>query len=248
MITSDREVLEGLANDPEILAVLAGRNRTLARFWLTEQPDRPERSAFGVQSDQRSGVARPAGRITVINAEDDFTGMLAHLLDTLGFEVDVQPWQALHQGGPDLADLVVLGPGPGDPTDLSDPRMLALHGLAKARLAAASPTLGICLGHQILSVALGLRVDRLPTPDQGRQTGIDLFGSPYRVGFYNSYVALAPEHATPGLTFSVDERGERVLAVRGERVTGLQFHPESVLTTAGLEILGIELARLRPRG
>lgn len=221
--------------DPEILKVLADRNRTLARFWLQEQPQRPDQLA---------------GRITVINAEDDFTGMLAHLLGTLGFEVDVQPWQALTDvGGAALAaaDLVVIGPGPGDPNDLSDQRILALHRLAKARLAAAAPVLGICLGHQILSAALGLRVERLPSPDQGRQTGINLFGTVHRVGFYNSYIVRAPDHPTPGLTFSLDDGRQRVQAVRGELVTGLQFHPESVLTTAGLEILGIELARLHPR-
>ena len=263
--------LTKLGDDPEILAVLAGRNRTLARFWLqdqsgpgeddgqdgrpaADQDGRPaanrESAAFG--SAARGSAARglagraSAGRITVINAEDDFTGMLAHLLGTLGFEVDVHPWQALTEvAGAALvtADLVVLGPGPGDPNDLSDQRILALHLLAKARLAAAAPVLGVCLGHQILSAQLGLRVERLPRPDQGRQTGINLFGSAHRVGFYNSFVVRAPDHPTPGLTFSLDD--QRVQALRGEMVAGLQFHPESVLTTAGLEILGIELARLQ---
>ncbi len=253
------EPLEGLAQDPEILEVLAGRNRTLARFWLTAQPQPQQQSesrsqvqaAEPSQSSALPGDGPLAGRITVINAEDDFTGMLAHLLRTLGFEVDVQPWQTLMgAGGAALAgaDLVVLGPGPGDPNDLGDQRIRALHRLAKARLATAAPVLGICLGHQILSLALGLRVDRLPRPDQGRQTGISLFGTAQRVGFYNSYAVKAPAHPTPGLTFSLDDDRQRVQAIRGEQVTGLQFHPESVLTTAGLEILGTELARLRPRG
>jgi phenazine biosynthesis protein phzE len=246
----------GLAQDPQILEVLAGRNRTLARFWLQEQAGRspqghpqPEESRSRLGSGRSPAeVSHPAGRITVINAEDDFTGMLAHVLGTLGFEVEVQPWQALTEaGGSSLADveLLVLGPGPGDPHDLSDPRILALHLLAKARLAAAAPVLGICLGHQILSAALGLRVERLPLPDQGRQTGISLFGTPHRVGFYNSFVVRAPDHPTPGLIFSLDDDGRRVQALRGEMVTGLQFHPESVLTTAGPEILAAELARLR---
>jgi phenazine biosynthesis protein phzE len=184
----------------------------------------------------------------VINAEDDFTGMLAHLLGTLGFDVDVHPWQALTgAGGAALAtaELIVLGPGPGDPNDLSDQRILALHLLAKARLAAAAPVLGVCLGHQILSAALGLRVERLPRPDQGRQSRINLFGTAHRVGFYNSFIVRAPDHPTPGLTLSLDDGRQRVQALRGEMVAGLQFHPESVLTTAGLEILRHELARLQ---
>jgi phenazine biosynthesis protein phzE len=251
----------GFGADREVLAVLAERNRTLARFWLQEQgstqrasESRHEReqsrgSEPREAQDQSQGDEDPGsqGRITVINAEDDFTGMLAHLLSTLGFEVDVQPWTALT--GPDAvalttAELVVLGPGPGDPTDLSDPRILALHQLAKARLAAGAPILGVCLGHQILSVALGLRTERLPTPDQGRQIEIDLFGSVHRVGFYNSYIVRIPDGPTPALAFSADPTGRQVQAIRGERVTGLQFHPESVLTTAGVEILGVELTRL----
>jgi phenazine biosynthesis protein phzE len=248
--------LGGLGQDPAIRAVLERRNTTLARFWLQEQ-----HGGQGNQPDRR-----PAGRITVINAEDDFTGMLAHQLGSLGFEVDVQPWSALSgPGGAALAgaELVVLGPGPGDPNDLDDLRIRALHQLARTRLAAAAPLFGVCLGHQILSVALGLRVERLPAPDQGRQTGISLFGAAHRVGFYNSFAVRAPvrgagpasrpasdrasHRETPDLTFSLDEGGEWVQALRGPMVAGVQFHPESVLTTAGLQILDTELHRLRPR-
>jgi phenazine biosynthesis protein phzE len=118
--------------------------------------------------------------------------------------------------------------------------------------------LGVCLGHQILAQALGLRVARLPTPDQGRQTGIELFGTGRRVGFYNSYVAYAPARdsaqAPANLQFSLapgdpdpnpdQDQERRVHAVRTPTATGLQFHPESVLTTEGLQILDAELSRL----
>jgi 2-amino-4-deoxychorismate synthase len=217
--------------------VLADRNRTLARFWLQEQ-------GGGLPATDR---AMSGHKIAVIDAEDDFTGMLAHQLRSLGFEVAVHPWHLLEtEAGEELAEaeLVVLGPGPGDPRDLSDPRILALHALAKARLTANAPLLGICLGHQIMAHTLGLTVHRLPRPDQGRQSGIDLFGSAHRVGFYNSYVAHAPTDPMPGFTFSLDGASGRINAVRGGALTGLQFHPESVLTTDGLEILDVELARL----
>jgi phenazine biosynthesis protein phzE len=234
----------GLGADPEILAVLERRNDTLARFWLQEQ----HRANRPVTSGGPSAVDRSRGRITVINAEDDFTGMLAQLLATLGFEVEVQPWTRISEYESEheqAAEIVVLGPGPGDPNDLSDPRIAALHRLARARLAAKAPVFGVCLGHQILGATLGLTVQRLPRPDQGRQTGITLFGVPHRVGFYNSYVVRAPQFPIPGLAFSLDENRRRVHAFRGDQVGGLQFHPESVLTTAGLDILGGELDRLR---
>jgi phenazine biosynthesis protein phzE len=268
----------GVAGDAGVRRVLADRNRTLAQFWLQEQAGLPDGTAL--PGPVRPGEMERCGRITVIDAEDDFTGMLAHLLGSLGFQVEVRPWHALVDpgsagtparpgvgpgAGPGVgsgvgsgvapgvglaaefaaAELVVLGPGPGDPRDTSDPRILALHGLAKARLAANAPTLGICLGHQILAHSLGLRLRRLPRPDQGRQIGIDLFGIAHQVGFYNSFVVHAPDVGTmPGFAFSLDAAGEQVYGLRGEAVTGLQFHPESVLTTDGLEILDTELARL----
>jgi phenazine biosynthesis protein phzE len=227
----------GVGDDPAVLRVLAGRNRTLARFWLEDQAE-------------AGSEAGSAGSVTVIDAEDDFTGMLSHLLDSLGFDVRTIAWDAVGTGAARdglAADLVVLGPGPGDPRDRTDPRIHALHGLARDRLAAGAPVLGVCLGHQILADTLGLRVARLDRPDQGRQTGIDLFGVHHRVGFYNSYVVLAPGAAdapVPGLTFSLDDAGTRVHAVRGAAITGLQFHPESVLTTDGVRILATELGRL----
>jgi len=226
----------GMARDPQVLKVLAERNLTLARFWLQDQAELPA-SAAGPQPP----------RVTVIDAEDDFTGMLSHLLRSLGFAVEVRSWAAIPaagSAGPDDADLLIIGPGPGDPRDLGDPRIKALHDLARARLESGAPVLGVCLGHQILSHTLGLRVERLPRPDQGKQREISLFGTDRQVGFYNSYLALRPDEPVPGLALSLDAGGERVNAVRGPTFTGLQFHPESVLTTDGLQILGLELARL----
>lgn len=219
------------ADPPEVARQLAGRNRTLASFWLTERPE--------------VAPARPGADVLVIDAEDDFTGMLAHQLDSLGLTTTVRSWDAV---GSELTSspLVVLGPGPGDPRDLGDPRIAALHGFAKRRLASHRPLLGICLGHQVLAQHAGLVVRRLERPDQGLQADIDLFGRRTRVGFYNSFVAL-PQVAPPR-DLEVCVAGERVVALRGNGFGSLQFHPESVLTTDGIGVLRDELTRLLPVG
>jgi 2-amino-4-deoxychorismate synthase len=252
----------GVAGDPAVRAVLERRNDTLARFWLQERTVQGERGGTNLGTTD-PGTAASTGTVVVVDAEDDFTGMLALVLARLGHAVEVRPWSAVAAGpaltGPEAtsalavggsseaaADLVVLGPGPGDPGDRSDPRIATLHRIARARLAAGAPVLGVCLGHQVLSLALGLRVERLPRPDQGRQRRVDLFGVPHRVGFYNSFSPVAPAEARDDLDLVRDDQG-RVVALRGAGVTGLQFHPESVLTTNGLEILGRELDRLSPR-
>jgi phenazine biosynthesis protein phzE len=125
-----------------------------------------------------------------------------------------------------------------------DHRIRSLRSLAQARLAVGLPSLGICLGHQILSLALGLGVHRLPVPDQGRQRRIDLFGQEHRVGFYNSFSVTVPDEPLASVTLSTDDQQRQVFALRGRRVAGFQFHPESVLTTQGGTILGAELARM----
>jgi 2-amino-4-deoxychorismate synthase len=224
-----------LGDDPRVGLALARRNDTLAAFWLTERA-LTERPLPGL-------AAGPAqDTVIVIDAEDDFTAMLAQLLRSLGLVVEVRPWtapgDAAQATGP-----VVLGPGPGDPNDLSDERIAALHRIARARLDAGAPVLGICLGHQVLATELGLQVRRLAVPDQGVQRRISLFGSDQLAGFYNSFAAVEPGLEPAGLRLSTGPDG-MVVAMRGPGVAGVQFHPESVLTTDGPGILRAELAEL----
>ncbi|HYN97014.1 MAG TPA: chorismate-binding protein, partial [Pilimelia sp.] len=92
-----------LADDPRVRAALRARNAHLADFWLRD------RGAEPTPVDPRlAGL-----RVLVVDAEDTFTGMLAHQLRGLGLAVTVRPWAAPGDSAP--FDLVVPGPGPGDP-------------------------------------------------------------------------------------------------------------------------------------
>ncbi len=124
---------------PEIRQALAARNTDLARFWLDE------RLPAGKMLAGKSAV--------IVDGEDTFTAMLAHQLRALGLTVTVVPWSP---AGPITADLVVAGPGPGDPSSPDDPKMAYLRGLLSGLLAAGKPTLAVCLGHQVLAGLLGL--------------------------------------------------------------------------------------------
>ncbi|MBX6357632.1 MAG: chorismate-binding protein [Micromonosporaceae bacterium] len=218
--------------DAEIQSALAARNEHLARFWLTRRGP---------------GTALPelAGRrILIIDAEDTFTAMLAHQLRALGFEVTLRPYHSC--GDATGFDIVVPGPGPGDPGDLGDPKMALLHRLVADLLDRGQPTLAVCLGHQVLCARLGLRLHRRTAPYQGVQQEIDLFGRARRVGFYSTFTALsaADRLDTPygEVRLARDTVDGAVHALRGPAFAGVQFHPESVLTEDGLEILA-ELTR-----
>ncbi|WP_432994854.1 anthranilate synthase family protein [Dactylosporangium sp. CA-233914] len=210
-----------LAADPAIASALAGRNEHLARFWLT--PERPDAALAG-------------HRALVVDAEDTFTAMLALQLRALGIATDVVRYDDAAPAG---HDLVVLGPGPGDPRELTHPKIARLRALLDDLLESGRPFLAVCLSHQILSGALGLGLARRPTPNQGVQRPVDPFGP---VGFYNTFAAYArddelllPSGARVEVTR--DPASGEVHALRGPAFASVQFHPESVLTRHGPGIL-----------
>ncbi|WP_371639420.1 anthranilate synthase family protein [Streptomyces virginiae] len=226
-------------DDPRVRAALAARRRDLAPFWLRMQ-ERP---------------AVPTGHALVVDGEDTFTAMLAHLLRVAGLEVTVRRYDdpglraaALAWEGP-----VVLGPGPGDPADAADPKMRMLRALAAELLTGHRHGLvGVCLGHELLAAELGLPLIRKAEPAQGAQTRIDLFGAEEVVGFYNTYTAhcddvLAGRLASQEVEVARDPATGEVHALRSRAggFVGVQFHPESVLTLRGAELLRELLAGIR---
>jgi phenazine biosynthesis protein phzE len=216
------------AESPEVRAALAARNDGLARFWLDSRtPD-------------ALVVPELAGRTAlIVDGEDTFTAMLAHVLKALGLAVTVSPWSAVLT--PAAFDLVVVGPGPGDPSDLADPKMAAMRSLTLELLEAGRPVLGVCLGHEILAVHLGLELTRRESPYQGLARDVDLFGTTRRVGFYSSFAAVAPADTVTGpygpVAIARDPADGTVHALRGAFYAGVQFHPESVLSRDGVAVL-----------
>ncbi|KKD04989.1 anthranilate synthase family protein [Streptomyces sp. WM6386] len=228
-----------LADDPRVRAALDGRRSSLAPFWLRMQ-EAPGKDA------------ELTGHALVVDGEDTFTAMLAHVLRSSGLEVTVRRYDepglreaVLAHEGP-----VVLGPGPGDPCDLTDPKMgflrdLTAHVVRENR----HGVLGVCLGHELLAAELGLEIVRKEVPYQGAQTTVDLFGRPETVGFYNSFVArcddeTAAELAAHEVEVSRSASGE-VHALRGPGFAGVQFHPESVLTLNGAAVVRELVGQLR---
>ncbi|MBL1096998.1 anthranilate synthase family protein [Streptomyces coffeae] len=233
------------ADDPRVRAALDVRRADLAPFWLRMQ-NLEEPVDVG-------GELGLSGHALVIDGEDTFTAMLAHLLRTSGLTVTVRRYDepgvreaALAHQGP-----VVLGPGPGDPGDTADPKMRFLRRLA-AHLVAGHRhgLLGVCLGHELIAAELGLEIVRKEVPFQGAQERIDFFGREETVGFYNTFTARCEEAAETELAMhrvelSRDAVSGDVHALRGPGFAGVQFHPESVLTMNGAVLVAGLLAAVR---
>ncbi|QWB22139.1 MULTISPECIES: anthranilate synthase family protein [Streptomyces] len=220
---------ERLDEHPLIRKALGRRNETIANFWLSETAKRA-----------RPHPVLDGRRALVVDAEDTFSAMLAHQLRAIGLTVELGDFDAPHRF--DDHDLVVLGPGPGDPRESDHPRMAHLTAAIEELLGRRTPFLAVCLSHQLLCRHLGLELRRRDVPNQGTQREIDLFGSRERVGFYNSYSARARTDRLqrPGVgevKVGLDPVTGEVHALRGPHFGSVQFHLESVLTQDSERVL-----------
>jgi len=180
-------------------------------------------------------------RVLVIDNYDSFTYNLVQYLGELGADVEVV--RNDHATVEELLvrgyDRVIVSPGPCTPTEAG----ISLEAVRRFP-AARIPTLGVCLGHQALVQAWGGKVIQ-HAPVHGKTTRIEHDGrtifrgleNPLQVGRYHSLV-VAPE--LPEVLERSAVGAEVVMAVRHRELPaeGVQFHPESVLTDHGRELLG----------
>ncbi|WP_425471763.1 glutamine amidotransferase-related protein [Streptomyces cadmiisoli] len=183
----------------------------------------------------------------MVDAEDTFTAMLHHRPRSLGLAVTVRRF-----GEPcplDDHDLVVPGPGPGDPRDTGHPKAARLRAPADTLPAGHRPFPAVCFSHQVLRDRLGFELVRRKAPDQGTRREIDLFGARESVGFHNPFAARSREdkvecEGVGTVEVSRDRDTVEVHAPRGPRFASVQFHAESVLTRDGGCIIAGLLADL----
>jgi len=233
-----------LVTDDDVLLELNNRNRRLSTFWLSDQAGEGESSDL-------------AGKTAVIlDGGDDFAKMIRHILNMLGMETTLVRFADYVPGCLSGYDLVVTGPGPGDPRSKTDPKIVQLRAVTRDLLAARQPFLAVCLGHQVLANVLGLPLGYKDIVFQGTQAPITLSidDMPHRerVGFYNTFVARNPslrnavnltDNNAP-LQFDTDPDTGDINAIYGPHYTGIQFHAESILTEHGFQILHQIVSRL----
>ncbi len=180
--------------------------------------------------------------ILLLDHRDSFTFNLVQALETLGARVEVRAARRTS-----LATLrrlrpakLVLGPGPGRP----EAAELALHVLRE--LSPTVPTLGVCLGFQAIGVGFGARVARAREPVHGRTVRVTHDGRGLFAGLasplaFTRYNSLAVLEADLPMCLEVSARAEDgdVMGLRHRTwpLEGVQFHPESVLSEGGMELL-----------
>ena len=180
-------------------------------------------------------------KVLVIDNYDSFTYNLVHYLDDLDCDVTVMRNDKLNLEDVKPFDKIVLSPGPGIPDEA---------GLLKAIIKEYAPSksiLGVCLGQQAIGEVFGGRLINLDEVYHGVATNVSVtvndeslfkgLGNIIEVGRYHSWVVDAnlPDELE---ATSFDENGQ-VMSLRHKvyDVKGVQYHPESVLTPKGKQIL-----------
>jgi anthranilate synthase/aminodeoxychorismate synthase-like glutamine amidotransferase len=178
--------------------------------------------------------------ILLVDNYDSFTYNLAHLFGELGAEVLVHRNDELTADEAErlAPSHLVISPGPGRPEDAGEmPAILR-------RLAGRVPTLGVCLGHQAIVQVYGGEVGQARELVHGKATAVDHDGRGIFTGLPEGFQAgryhsLAATSVPDVFEISATATDGEVMAVRHRELPldGVQFHPESVLTPSGLDLV-----------
>lgn len=181
-------------------------------------------------------------KVLVIDNYDSFTYNLVHLINELGYEAEVWRNDKFELAAVAAFDKILLSPGPGVPEEAG-----LLLDVIK-RYAPEKSILGICLGQQAIAEAFGGSLLNLGRPMHGIATPVTVVdqkeflfhGCPQEinVGRYHSWV-VNPKDLPACLKITATDVSKEIMALRHETydVRGVQFHPESVLTEYGKEMM-----------
>ena len=180
-------------------------------------------------------------KVAIIDNYDSFTYNLSHLVKELGAEVTVLRNDQFELPQLEAFSKIILSPGPGIPSEAG-----LLCDVIRT-YAGRKPILGVCLGHQAIGHVFGARLENLSEVFHGVATPchitVDdaLFGSIKRditIGRYHSWVVARDGLPDCLEVTAVSDEGQ-IMALRHRQfnVRGIQFHPESVLTPQGKQII-----------
>ena len=181
-------------------------------------------------------------KTVIIDNYDSFTYNLAHLVKELGTEVDVLRNDKFELEELEKYDKIILSPGPGIPEEAG----LLLEVIRT--YAGRKPILGVCLGEQAIGQAFGGKLTNLSEVFHGIQTDVKIKNKDYifsglpteiPVGRYHSWVVDTDGFPEELVITAISSEGQiMALKHREYDVHGIQFHPESVLTPDGKQIVG----------
>ena len=179
-------------------------------------------------------------KIFIVDNYDSFTYNLVHYFESLDVKVTVKRNDEFDLEELENYDRIVLSPGPGLPKNAG----LLMKVIEKYH--ASKPILGVCLGHQALAQYFGARLINLPEVYHGVSSKIEVDTSNSlfqglneieEVGRYHSWVITDWPNALREIAYTTKEFTNMAFYHKEFNCVGVQFHPESVLTPNGLQMI-----------
>ena len=221
--TKSENFLEDYYLDDEVQELVQKRNWNLSKTWFFKQD-----WTINKKLENKSCL--------IINNEDDFTNMLAHLLKLIWLKVEIKKFDSPHLTSPkgrgiilNNYDLTLIWPWPWNPTENTEKNKINLE-IIKYLQENNKKYFWICLWHQLICRSKNIELKKKEIATQWEQIEIDLFWKKEKVAFYN--------------TFSWFDNFWEMNSLKWENFFSYQFHPESILTQNWLNILEKSLEEL----
>ena len=181
-------------------------------------------------------------KILLFDNYDSFTYNLVHAIKSIGYQnIDVYRNDKIKLSQVNQYDKIILSPGPGLPSE-GGLMMQLLKEYAKTK-----SIMGVCLGHQAIAELFGAKLVNIPKVFHGVQTAIKIMGNDYLfkglskeilAGRYHSWIVSKEDFPNELEITAEDEAGD-IMALKHKQLDlhGVQFHPESILTPEGVQII-----------
>ena len=179
--------------------------------------------------------------IVIIDNYDSFTFNLVHYVEQFADNLDVIRNDKVEINQLDKYDKIILSPGPGLPSEVKTLEEIIL------KYCSTKPILGVCLGHQAIAETFGAKLINLKKVVHGEQRNTKIISEDYifnnipkdfQSGRYHSWVVSNKDLPTDIQITAIDD-DNTIMALSHKKydIKGVQFHPESIMTEFGLEII-----------
>jgi phenazine biosynthesis protein phzE len=222
--------------DDDVQELVQKRNWNLSKIWFFKQENYINEKIKGK-------------KCLIINNEDDFTNMLAHLLKLMWIKVDIKRYKAPYLNDYNIEsildyDFVLIWPWPWNPKS-DDKKMIKNLEIIDFLEKNNKKYFWICLWHQLICRYQNIKLEKKEIITQWEQIQIDFYGKKENVAFYNTFTWLISKNCENSKnTFSYNKTTWEIYALKSKNYFWLQFHPESILTQYWYEILEREIERI----
>ncbi len=220
--------LEKYYLDDEVQELIQIRNQNLSKTWFFKQ----DFENLEIKKEQ----------ILIINNEDDFTNMIAHILKILWYKITLKRFNEVKISELYNFDISLIWPGPWNPLENTEKMQKNLD-IIDYLYKNNKKFFWICLWHQLICRYLKIKVQKKEIPTQWEQIEINLFWEMQKVAFYNTF-AWFKEKDSSDFKFSNNPKTNEIYALRQKNFFSFQFHPESILTQNWLIILKENIEKL----